>query len=211
MPPVRKIPPLPWFSWHRIKEQLRQDGTSGGHLANPLALTGCPGLCLHVKYYFCYIQTEFSPKQLVYLVSSGTCAFLCREWLHLLCICPLATGILSEGLFWALPSLGWANHISSTFFLYITFISPLINLVDLCWALSSSSVFFLSWKTGWSIPGVAWQVPRGIMATPKLLSYLWLTQSRTLLASLLSRHSAHSSLLSHRDLPSKALSPQPSS
>lgn len=51
------------------------------------------------------------------------------------------------------------------------------------------------------------------MAALNLLSYLWLTQSRTVLtqsrtvlASLLSGHSAHSSLLSHRDLPSKVLS-----
>lgn len=74
---------------------------------NPLVQTGCPGPCPHVKYCFCYIQMEFPLKQLVCLVSSGTCALLCRvtsSSLHL----PVS--------YWntvirSLPLLGWANHI----------------------------------------------------------------------------------------------------
>lgn len=58
--------------------------------------------------------------------------------------------------------------------LCIRFLNPLINLMTLYWALSSSSVSFLSCRTGLIIPGVSWWAPRVIMTTLKLLGYLWL-------------------------------------
>lgn len=109
-----QTPPLP-ASCHRIKERLRWEASSGAHLLQLPCSKGLPRTVSSQWIIFFLYRDGISPVATFICCVFSHHTSLCRKYLYLLCIYPLATGRLPLALPWAFPALGWTNPISSMF------------------------------------------------------------------------------------------------